>query len=242
MGKSEMLAEQRCHGHQPRTDGKKPPTRAFPVVVSPREWREARQNLLAKEKLATRMLDRLAAERRQMPVTPVDGAYRFEGPNGYLTLLDLFEGRRQLIIYHFMLAPGETPCVGCSRRMDDVGHLAHLNARDTTFAVVARAPHSELAALWKKKGWTMPVWSFGDSAFNADMGIDTDYDFGISVLLRDDNGNIYRSYFTNGRGVEPSGFRSLLDMTPYGRQEDWEDSPPGWPQSPTHGWRSGRDG
>lgn len=214
---------------------------AMPPVVSMAEWSEARQQLLVKEKEATRMLDRLAAERRRLPMTRVENGYQFEGPHGSRSLVDLFEGRRQLIVYHFMYAPGDTPCPGCCRRMDDVGHLAHLNARHTTFAVVARSPYERLASLWSRKGWTMPVWSYGGSSFNADMGIQSDDDFGISIFLRDDADHVYRSYFTDGRGVEPAGFRSLLDMTPYGRQEDWEDSPPGWPQSPTYGWGSERD-
>ncbi|HKU94381.1 MAG TPA: DUF899 domain-containing protein [Vineibacter sp.] len=215
---------------------------AMPPVVSIAEWNRARQQLLIKEKEATRMLDRLAAERRRLPMTRVENNYQFEGPQGLRSLFDLFEGRRQLIVYHFMYAPDwQTPCPGCCRRMDDVGHPAHLNARDTTFAVVARSPYERLAALWSRKGWTMPIWSYGDSNFNADMGIAGDDDFGISVFFRDDSGGVYRSYFTDGRGVEPAGFRALLDMTPYGRQEDWEDSPGGWPQSPTHGWGSERD-
>ncbi len=216
---------------------------AMPPVVSIAEWNRVRRQLLVKEKEATRMLDGLAAERRRLPMTPVENGYQFEGPEGFRTLVDLFEGRRQLIVYHFMYAPDrDTPCPGCCRRMDDVGHLAHLNARDTTFAVVARSAYERLAALWSRKGWTMPIWSYGDSRFNADMGIAGDDDFGISVFLRDDSGGVYRSYFADGRGVEPAGFRALLDMTPYGRQEDWEDSPPGWPQSPTHSWGSDRDG
>lgn len=215
---------------------------AMPKVASAEEWSAARRALLAKEKEATRLLDRLAAERRRLPMVRVAADYMFEGADGPRSLVGLFEGRRQLIIYHFMFAPeDETPCPGCSRRMDDVGQLYHLNARDTTFAVVARSPYERLAALWLRKGWTMPVWSFGDSRFNADMGIHGDYDFGISVFLRDEAGSVYRSYFTDGRGVEPAGFRALLDMTPYGRHEDWEDSPLGWPQSPTHGWGSDRD-
>lgn len=236
------LLDQACCGNRDSgSDRPQQGARSMPPVVTVALWNQARMELLAKEKEATRTLDRLAAERRRLPMVHIDQSYRFEGRNGVQYLVELFEGRRQLIVYHFMYAPGASPCPGCSRRMDDVGHLAHLHARDTTFATVARSPYPRLAALWSRKGWTMPVWSFGDSKFNVDMGIDGDDDFGMSVFLRDEANKVYRSYFTNGRGVEPAGFRALLDLTPYGRQEDWEDSPLGWPQNPTHGWGSKRD-
>lgn len=236
-----LSASDACVHCGPADGVKRSSSLPMPKVVSAEDWSVARRALLAKEKEATKLLDRLAAERRRLPIVRVAADYMFDGANGRRSLVELFEGRRQLIIYHFMYAPeDDTPCPGCSRRMDDVGQLHHLNARDTTFAVVAGSPYERLAALWSRKRWTMPVWSFGDSRFNADMGIG-DHDFGISVFLRDDACGVYRSYFTDGRGVEPSGFRALLDMTPYGRQEDWEDSPLGWPQTPTHGWGSDRD-
>ncbi len=174
----------------------------------------------------------------------VEKSYAFEGASGQVALQQLFEGRRQLVLYHFMYGPDEkSPCPGCSRRMDDVGNLAHLHARQTSFVAVARASYPTLAALRERKGWTFPFYSSGGSDFNVDMGVTVgdEEDFGISVFFRDDEHTVYRSYFTSGRGVEPAGFRSLLDMTPYGRQEEWEDSPKGWPQSPTHGWGSDRD-
>lgn len=216
----------------------------MPTVVPPREWHEAREALLVEEKAATRLLDSLAAQRRRLPMVIVDKAYEFVGAQGKKSLPELFDGRRQLIVYHFMYAPDEeSPCPGCSRRMDDVGNLAHLHARQTTFVAVARAAYPTLVALRKRKRWTLPFYSSGASDFNVDMGVtvNNEEDFGISVFLRDDAQTIYRTYFTSGRGVEPAGFRSLLDMTPYGRQEEWEDSPKGWPQSLTHGWGSERD-
>jgi predicted dithiol-disulfide oxidoreductase (DUF899 family) len=216
---------------------------AMPRIASAEDWRTARQGLLAKEKEATRLLDRLAAERRRLPMVRIK-SYRFDGAGGLRSLAKLFDGRRQLVIYHFMFAPDwQTPCPGCCRRIDDVGHLAHLHARDTTFAAVASAPYERLAALRKRKGWTVPFYSSDESTFNSDMGVsvDGDEEFGLSVFFRDDADAVYRSYFTNGRGVEPAGFRSLLDLTPYGRQEVWEVSPAGWPQSPTHEWGSERD-
>lgn len=217
----------------------------MPEVVSADEWKTVRMRLLEKEKRATRMLDALAAERRRLPMVRLDRDYVFRGARGRVSLPDLFSGRRQLIVYHFMFAPDWSGvCPGCARRIDDVGHLAHLHARDTSFVVVASAPYPRLAELRRRKRWAVPFYSSAGSAFNADMGVsgEAGEDFGISVFFRDDDAGIYRSWFTTGRGVEPSGFRQLLDMTPYGRQEDWEDSPAGWPQSPTHGWGSARDG
>ncbi|WP_119271671.1 DUF899 domain-containing protein [Taklimakanibacter deserti] len=215
----------------------------LPPVVSESEWRVSRDKLLAREKAATRTLDTLAAERRRLPMVRLVRDYGFDGARGRVTLRQLFEKRRQLILYHFMFASSwQSACLGCARRIDDVGHLAHLHARDTTFAVVASAPYGRLAELRRRKGWTVPFYSSAGSSFNADMGvtIDGEEDFGLSVFLSDDD-HVYRTYFTTGRGVEPAGFRHLLDLTPYGRQEEWEDSPTGWPQSPTHGWGSARD-
>jgi predicted dithiol-disulfide oxidoreductase (DUF899 family) len=215
----------------------------LPPVVSEVKWRALRDDLLVKEKSATRALDAVAAERRRLPIVRLERDYDFEGAEGRMTLRQLFEQRRQLIIYHFMFgAEWSSACPGCSRRIDDVGHLAHLHARDTTFVAVAAAPYARLAELRRHKGWTVPFYSSAGSSFNADMGVavDGDEDFGLSVFLKDDD-HVYRSYFTTGRGVEPAGFRHLLDLTPYGRQEEWEDSPVGWPQSPTHDWGSARD-
>jgi predicted dithiol-disulfide oxidoreductase (DUF899 family) len=217
----------------------------MPAVATPAEWREALARLRLREKTATRQLDALAAERRRLPMVRLEKEYVFEGPGGSASLERLFDGRRQLIVYHFMYGPDDdAPCPGCSRRMDDVGNLAHLHARQTTFAAVARAGYPALAALRRRKDWALPFYSSGGSDFNVDMGVAAGGgdDFGISVFLRDDAHTVHRTYFTNGRGVEPAGFRALLDMTPYGRQEAWEDSPTGWPQSPTHGWGSERDG
>lgn len=216
----------------------------MPAVVEQGEWVEALAALRVKEKEATRDLDVLAAQRRRLPMARVQKDYSFEGAGGRSSLADLFEGRRQLIVYHFMFPfEWEWPCPGCSRRLDDVGHLAHLHARQTTFAAVARTDYRTLKRLQERKGWTVPFYSAQGNDFNIDMGVlvDDEDDFGLSVFFRDRESGVYRSYFTTGRGVEPAGFRAMLDMTPYGRQEDWEDSPPGWPQSPAHGWGSERD-
>jgi predicted dithiol-disulfide oxidoreductase (DUF899 family) len=216
----------------------------LPQVVSEAEWQAAREGLLAKEKQATRARDALAAERRRLPMVRIDGDYAFEGPGGGATLLDLFDGRRQLIVYHFMFAPGGEPCDGCSLFVDNVGHLAHLHARDTSFVLISRASAPELEDHTRRMGWSIPWFSSGGSDFNLDLGLSrgsgTDTQetetFGLSVFLRDRD-DVYRTYFTNLRGVEALGSNwSLLDLTPLGRQETWEDSPEGYPQTQPYVW------
>jgi len=218
----------------------------LPRVVSPTEWQVAREELLAKEKEATRARDALAAERRRLPMVRIEKDYVFEGPDGRAGLTDLFEGRRQLIVYHFMFGPNQdVGCDGCSMVVDNMGHLAHLHARDTSLALVSRAPLAKIEPYRKRMGWTVPWYSSFDSDFNVDFGVSPDTpqadkyqdgeSFGLSVFLRDGD-DVYRTYFTRDRGVEGLTYAySLLDVTPYGRQEDWEDSPPGWPQRPTYG-------
>jgi predicted dithiol-disulfide oxidoreductase (DUF899 family) len=210
----------------------------LPPIVSTAEWTDARQALLVKEKEATRALDALAAERRRLPMVPIDKPYEFEGPDGSGTLADLFDGRRQLVVYHFMLTPGEEPCTGCSSFTDNVGDLAHLHARDTSFVLVSRAPQAEIQAFQRRMGWTVPWYSSFGSDFNRDFGLSTGQGetFGLSVFLRDGD-RVYRTYFTDSRGVDRLRMDfNLLDLTPYGRQEEWEDSPEGWPQTPPYAW------
>jgi predicted dithiol-disulfide oxidoreductase (DUF899 family) len=216
---------------------------ALPKIVSPAEWRAARDELLVKEKAATHARDAQAAERRRLPMEHIDKAYLFEGPDGKASLLDLFEGRRQLIVYHFMFAPGvegwpEAGCSGCSMFVDQVGHLAHLHARDTSFALVSLAPLANIERYRERMGWTIPWYSSSGTDFNVDFGLSTSQGetFGLSVFFRDGS-KIYRSYFTAGRGVEALGsVWTFLDLTPLGRQEDWEDSPKGYPQTPPYQW------
>jgi predicted dithiol-disulfide oxidoreductase (DUF899 family) len=218
-------------------------TMNLPRVVSPAEWQAAREALLAKEKEATRARDALAAERRRLPMVRIDKDYVFEGPEGKTSLLDLFEGRPQLIVYHFMFAPGvhgwpSAGCDGCSMFVDQVGHLAHLHARDTSFALVSRAPLQNIASFKERMGWTIPWYSSAGSDFNVDFGLTTTdgETFGLSVFLRDGH-DVYRTYFTDRRGVEALGsVWTFLDLTPFGRQEDWEDSPAGYPQTPPYQW------
>jgi hypothetical protein len=144
----------------------------LPPVVSAEEWQAAREALLAKEKEATRARDALAAERRRLPIVRIDKDYAFDRPDGKATLLDLFEGRRQLLLYHFMFGPNQDAgCDGCSMFVDQIGHLAHLHARDTSFALVSRAPITKIEAYRKRMGWTIPWYSSFESDFNVDFGV-----------------------------------------------------------------------
>ena len=220
---------------------------SLPPLVSAEEWQAAHDELLAKEKEATRARDALAAERRRLPMVLIDKDYVFQGPDGEASLVDVFEGRSQLILYHFMFGPTqEVGCDGCSMFVDQVGHLAHLHARDTSFVLVSRAPLPKLEAYERRMGWTIPWYSSFDSDFNVDFGRSPETPqpdayqdgemFGLSVFLRDGDA-VYRTYFTRLRGVEALGsVWTFLDLTPLGRQETWEDSPEGWPQTPPYGW------
>ena len=214
-----------------------------PRIVSPEEWEAANETLLAKEKEATRARDALAAERRQHPMVSIHKDYLFRGPDGTATLHDLFDGRRQLILYHFMFAPGvggwpSAGCPGCSMFVDQVGHLAHFHARETSFALVSRAPLEQITPYKERMGWAIPWFSSDASDFNVDFGVSTDEGetFGLSVFLRDGD-SVFRTYFTAGRGVEALGsVWTFLDLTPLGRQEEWEESPEGYPQTPPYEW------
>ncbi len=210
------------------------PAMRTPPIVSPQDWEAAHQQMLVKEKTLMRARDALAAERRRMPWMAVEKAYEFEGPQGKASLLDLFEGRRQLIVYRAFFEPGvfgwpEHACRGCSLGADQVAHLSHLNARDTTLAYASRAPQADIARLKARMGWEMPWYTITDS-FDADFGVDEWH--GHNVFFRDD-GRVFRTYFINSRGDEAMGTTwSYLDATPLGRQETWEDSPEGYPQTP----------
>jgi predicted dithiol-disulfide oxidoreductase (DUF899 family) len=218
---------------------------ALPRVVSESEWRASYESLFAKEKELTHQRDALAAQRRRLPMTRVEKDYVFEGPGGKVRLLDLFDGRPQLLLYHFMFAEGvrgwpEAGCPGCSMFLDNIGQYTrvHLNARDVSFAVVSLAPLANLEAYRKRMQWTVPWVSSAANTFNADFGLTTPAgeQHGLSVFLRDGD-EIFRTYFTTSRGLETVGtIWSLLDLTPRGRQEEWEDSPQGWPQSPPYQW------
>ena len=210
----------------------------MPQIVSPQEWEAARQKLLVKEKELTRARDALAAERRRMPRMAVKKEYRFDGPNGPASLLDLFEGRRQLIVYRFFFEPGVADwplggCRGCSFLADQVAHPAHLNARDTTLSFVSRSPQPDIERWKARMGWEIPWYTLTDD-FDADFGVGEWH--GTNAFFRDGE-RVFRTYFVDSRGDEAMGSTwSYLDITALGRQEEWEDSPEGYPQSPPYQW------
>jgi predicted dithiol-disulfide oxidoreductase (DUF899 family) len=219
-----------------------------PRVVSREEWLAARKQLLSKEKELTKLRDKLSAQRRALPWIKVDKEYVFEGPNGKATLRDLFEGRRQLIVYHFMFDPSwDEGCGGCSFLVDNIGHLAHLHAADTSLVIVSRAPLTKIEPFKDRMGWSIPWYSSYNSDFNYDFHVTLDeakapveYNFvdraaleqkdepwfltgeqpGLSVFLRDGH-SIFHTYSTYARGGELLlGTFNYLDLTPLGRHED----------------------
>lgn len=212
---------------------------ALPTIVSPAEWSSALDALRVREKDATRARDALNAERRRLPMLAIEKDYRLMGPEGEVGLLELFAGHRQLVIYHFMFGPGwDEGCVGCSMMVDNMGHPAHLNARGVSRVLVSRAPLPELLAYKARMGWSEPWYSSFGTDFNADFGATVgDNEIPrLSVLLRDGD-RIFLTYQTGGRGLEHLGPNwSFLDLTPFGRQEPWEESPAGRPQSAPYAW------
>jgi predicted dithiol-disulfide oxidoreductase (DUF899 family) len=236
---------------------------AHPPVVSQDQWLAARKSLLIHEKELTKHYDRVNAERRRLPMVKIEKDYRFDGPAGQVDFKALFEGRRQLIVYHFMFDPAwQKGCPACTWYLDSLGDLSMLSDRDTTFALVSRAPFAKLDAYRKERGWDIPWYSSFGTDFNYDFHVTNDtkvrppeYNYrskaeneahnspnnllgeehGLSVFFRlgDD---VFHTYSAYARGTESYGdARALLDATPYGRQQDFEDSPPGWPQHPTYG-------
>jgi len=213
--------------------------KGLPQIVSPAEWQTVRDQLMVKERAHMRAGDALAAERRRLPMVKIDKEYVFAGPDGNATLPDLFEGRRQLILYHFMFDPRwDAGCAGCSFLVDGIGHLAHLHARDVSLVLVSHAPQTKLKPFRQRMGWTIPWYSSFGNDFNVDFDMTRDGEerSGTSVFLRDGD-NVYRTYFTTNRGDETyMSTWKLLDLAPFGRQESWEDSPEGWPQTPPYEW------
>ncbi len=209
-----------------------------PPIVSAQEWDAALAEMLVKEKEFTRARDALAAERRRMPWLAVEKEYRFAGPDGEASLLDLFEGRTQLIVYRAFLEAGvhgwpDHACVGCSMVADQVAHVAHLNARDTTLVFASRAPQPDIERVKARMGWEMPWYTMLDD-FDADFGVDQWH--GTNAFIRDGD-DIYRTYFIDARGDEQMGNTwNYLDITALGRQEKWEDSPDGYPQDEPYSW------
>ena len=214
-----------------------------PPVVTAGEWEAARQRLLVQEKELTRARDAMAAQRRRMPWLAVQKAYQFDGPGGRASLAELFEGRRQMIIYRAFFEPGvagwpDHACYGCSLMADQVANLAHLHARDITFAYASRAAQPDITRLKKRMGWTMPWYTITDE-WDADFGVDEYH--GTNAFFRDGD-RVFRTYFLNNRGDEALGSTwSYLDMSALGRQETWEDSPEGYPQSAPYDWWNWHD-
>jgi predicted dithiol-disulfide oxidoreductase (DUF899 family) len=210
----------------------------LPPIVTPEAWTAAREELLVKEKELTRARDALAAARRRMPRMGVAKDYLFDGPNGPASLHDLFDGRRQLIVYRFFYQSDvdgwpDKGCPGCSLMADQVAHLAHLNARDTTLVFVSRAEQELITRLKKRMGWDIPWYSITDG-FDADFGVDEWH--GTNAFLKEGD-DIFRTYFIDNRGDEGMGTTwAYLDITALGRQEEWEDSPAGYPQTPPYQW------
>ncbi|MDH3642920.1 MAG: DUF899 domain-containing protein [Gammaproteobacteria bacterium] len=204
-----------------------------PDVVAQHEWQAAIDALRVKEKELTRAHDALNAQRRRLPMMKIDKHYEFDGEGGRASLLDLFSGRKQLIVYHFMFGPdAESGCPGCSWVTDAMSHPAHLHARDTSLVLISRAPLKKLLAFREAMGWDLPWYSSHGSDFNFDFDATNDHgeNHVASVFLRDGK-DIYRTYYTDNRGVEHLGSHwTYLDLTPFGRQEPWEESPDGWPK------------
>ena len=169
-----------------------------PEVVSLEQWQRSLSKLLIKEKVATRQRDALNAERRRLPMVNIEKDYRLQGSGGEATLLDLFGGRRQLIVYHFMYASdADEGCPGCSWVVDAMSHPAHLNARNTSLVLVSRASHDKLERYRERMGWDLPWYSSSSTEFNTDMGVTVDGEewHGVSVFLCDDR-HVYRTYFS----------------------------------------------
>jgi predicted dithiol-disulfide oxidoreductase (DUF899 family) len=228
------MANGKDHGQLPKNT---------PPIVSTQEWEAARQQLLVNEKELTRARNAMAAQRRRMPWMLVEKTYAFDGPNGRVSLLDLFEGRRQFVLYRAFFEPGvfgwpDHACRGCSFGADQISHLSHLNARDTTFAYASRAAQADITRLKARMGWSMPWYTITDN-FDVDFGVDQWY--GYNAFIRDGD-KVFRTYFINGREAEVSGTTwSFLDMTALGRQETWEDSPEGYPQTTPFEWLNWHD-
>ncbi len=207
---------------------------AMPEVVSAAQWQQQRYDLLRAEKEATRALDALAARRRRLPMVSFAGdGYTFASPTGPQTLLDLFAGRDQLVVYQFMDNGPDRFCPGCTHFTNNIVDLAELANSGVSWSNVSNMPLDQIEAYKARMGWTVPFVSSRNTTFADDCGAADG--FMLSVFLRHGR-DVYRTYGTTARGVDRLLFvNSILDLVPFGRQEDWEDSPPGWPQHPTYG-------
>ena len=236
---------------------------AYPPVATEEEWLAQRLKLLDEEKAVTKAYDRVNAMRRRLPMVKVEKAYKFMGADEEKSLLDLFQGKRQLIVHHFMFDPEwDKGCRSCTFHRNQFGDLSALAKLDVSMVTVSRAPIEKLLAYQREKGWTSPWYSSYGTDFNYDFMVTLDpsrgpiqYNYkkgeeltnaigkiesssewpGMSVFFRMGD-DVFHTYSAYGRGLERlMDVLGLLDITPYGRQEDFEDSPSGWPQSPTYG-------
>lgn len=206
---------------------------AKPKIVSAEEWQQERDELLTAEKEATRVLDALAARRRRLPMVRFRNDYVFDTPDGQRTLLDLFDGRDQLAVYQFMDLGPDDFCPGCTAFTNNVADLADLADGGISWVTVSNMPLAQIEAYKARMGWTLPFVSAHGTSFADDCGAGGG--FALSVFLRAGT-DVYRTYSTTARGVDRLMFvHNILDLSPYGRQQDWENSPPGWPQHPTYG-------
>lgn len=207
---------------------------AEPPVVDQDSWEAALAELRAREKAATKELDAIAAARRHLPMVELPD-YTLGGADGPVRLVDVFEGKHQLIVYNHMWFPGETwQCPGCTGFTSQFTRLEFLDDYDARFVIVTQGPIGDALAYKARVGNKMSWYSTADSPFGADMGAPPGGGFQVNVFLRVCD-TVYQTYNTQGRGTEQLGHSfALIDLLPYGRQEGWQDSPAGWPQSPTY--------
>lgn len=219
-----------------------PTPTALPPVTDEAQWREALAQLRVREKAATRELDAIAAQRRRLPMVRLPD-YTLVGADGPVRLLDVFDGQHQLVTYHHMWFPGEEwQCGGCTGFTSQFTRLDFLQPYDARFVVVTQGPIDEALAYREKVGNRMTWFSTADSPFGTDMGAGPGEGFAVNVFLRDGD-TVYRTWHTDGRGTEQlSHFFPLLDILPWGRMEEWQESPEGWPRTPAYeGWEGSKD-
>jgi predicted dithiol-disulfide oxidoreductase (DUF899 family) len=217
-------------------------TNALPPVVDADTWQRELDALRVREKAATRELDAIAAQRRRLPMVAMPD-YTLEGEEGPVRLADIFDGASQLIVYNHMWFPGEKwQCPGCTGFTSQFTRLEILKNFDARFVVVTQGPIDEALAYKRLVGNTMTWYSTANSPFGTDVGAAPGEGFAVNVFLRDGD-TVYRTWHTNGRGTEQLGYSfGLIDLLPYGRQEEWQDSPEGWPQGPTYSrWADSED-
>jgi len=216
---------------------------ALPPVVDEQTWREELAKLRVREKAATREQDAIAAARRRLPAVKLPEYALIAEDGSRVTLADVFEGRSQLVTYHHMWTDGAGwQCQGCTGLTSQWTRTGHIEAQDARFVLVTNGPMDEVLAYKKRVGNRMTWYSSAESTFGADMDSGPGEGFGFNVFLRDGD-DVYRTWHTNGRGAERFSVAfAISDVLPYGRQEQWQDVPDGWPQDPTYSrWLSSQD-